>query len=291
MPKPVPELDSLAAKLRARFAAALADDALTPIRTELFEIEDAGVRFAVRLATGADRKRGRALPPAPGNPFLPYEETLYVADVGPGHVCLLNKFPVMRDHALIVTREFEEQTTPLGAADFEALWTALGELGGIGFYNAGEIAGASQRHRHLQVVPVPLGRGSRPTPIEPLLDAARFDAPLGRAPGLPFLHAVARLRSCQRQAPAEAARALLGLYREMARAFGCDHAERPYNLLVTREWMLLVPRTAESYEGISLNALAFVGAILVHTEEQLERVREAGPMSLLRHAGVSAATA
>jgi len=247
------------------------------------------VRFAVRLAVGKDRKRGpRAEPPPSGDPFLPYETSMYVSDVGPRHVCLLNKFPVMRDHALLVTREFEEQTTPLGNADFEALWTLLGELGGLGFYNAGPIAGASQRHRHLQVVPTPLGRGPRPTPIEPLLDDARFDAPLGRAPGLPFLHAIARLRSCQRQATGDAARALSALYHEMARAFGCDREGRPYNLLVTREWMLFVPRAREGPSGLSLNALAFAGALFVRGQEQLERVRAAGPMSLLREAGVAA---
>jgi ATP adenylyltransferase len=273
-------------ELRARFASALASGALEPIPTELHEVPDRGVRFGVRVVSGDDRKRGEAARPASGNPFLPFEQALHVADLSPRHVCLLNKFPVFRDHALIVTRDFEEQTAPLGAGDFEALWGALGELGGVGFYNAGEIAGASQRHRHLQVVP-PLLRGPRATPIDALLDDARFDAPVGRAPGLPFLHAVARLRSCQRQAPTEAARALLGLYREMARAFGCDRAERPYNLLVTREWMLLVPRSREKWQGISLNGLAFAGAILVRNAEQLAHVREAGPMTLLTRGGVA----
>lgn len=283
---PEPELGRFAAEVHSRFSAALAAGALEPIHTELFEVEDAGVRFAVRVASGPDRKRTSRSQPERSNPFLPYEEAMYVADVAPRHVCLLNKFPVMRDHALLVTREFEEQDAPLAAGDFEALWTALGELGGLGFYNAGAIAGASQRHRHLQVVPTPIGFGPRPTPIEGLLDEARFDSPVGRAPGLPFLHAVARLRSVQRQAPTDAARALLGLYREMARAFGCDRGGRSYNLLVTREWMLFVPRAKECWEDVSLNALAFAGAILVRSEPQLERIRAVGPMTLLEHTAV-----
>lgn len=287
---PGPDLAGLGSTLRARFAAALSAGDLEPIETGLHEIEDAGVRFAVRAMRGRDRKRGGRPRASAGNPFLPYEASMYVADLGPRHVCLLNKFPVLRDHVLLVTRAFEDQDTPLGRADFEALWGVLAELGGVGFYNAGAIAGASQRHRHLQVVPTPLGRGPQPTPIEDLLEAARFDGPLGQTPALPFLHAFARLRSCQGRAPAEAARALFGLYREMARAFGCDRAGRPYNLLVTRDWMLFVPRAREGSEGISLNAVAFAGAILVRDAAQLARVREVGPMALLRQAGVAGGT-
>jgi len=288
-PNPEPELEGLAARVRDRFREGLASGALQPIHSRASLVEDAGVRFVVRVASGPERKRGSDDAAKPDDPFLPYEEAMYVADVGSHHVCLLNKFPVMRDHALIVTREFEEQTAALTLRDFEALWTALGELGGLGFYNAGQIAGASQRHKHLQIVPTPIGRGPRPTPIEGLIDEARFDVPLGRAPELPFLHAVARLRSCQRQAPAEAARALQGLYREMARAFGCDRDARPYNLLVTREWMLFVPRAREHWEGVSLNALAFAGAIFVRSEKQLERIRAVGPMTLLESAGIGQA--
>ena len=252
------------------------------------EVEDGGVPFTVRVKTRRDRKPGAGAPPSTTNPFLPYDERMFVADVAPRHVCLLNKFPVLDEHVLIVTREFEEQTDALTKDDFEALWAVLGELGGLGFYNAGAPAGASQRHKHLQVTSTPVGIGPRATPIDALLDEARFDGPLGRAEGLPFLHALARLRSCQRQAPAEAARALHGLYLEMARAFGCDRPDRPYNLLVTRDWMLFLPRVREDWEGISLNALAFVGALMVDDDSELDRVRAAGPMTLLEHTGVRA---
>ena len=251
-------------------------------------MKDGGIHFAVRMIVGTDPKRGKAAKPRDANPFLPYDEALFVGDVGSDHVCLLNKFPVLRDHALVVTRAFEEQQSPLEQRHFEALWTGLGEIGGLAFYNAGEMAGASQRHRHLQILPTPLQRGSHPTPIESLLDEARFDGPVGTASALPFLHALARLRSIQRQAPSDAASALHQMYREMARAFGCDRPGRPYNLLATRDWMLFVPRAAEKWQGISVNALAFAGAILVRDVTQLERVRAAGPMTLLRHAGVAA---
>lgn len=251
------------------------------------------MRFSVRLVKGAAggpaKPRAGVGRGAARNPFLPYEPELHVADLGPDHVCLLNKFPVLRDHALVITRRFAEQEDPLEAGDLLAVWSLLGEAGGLAFYNSGPTAGASQRHRHFQVVPTPLSRGARATPIDPLLEDARFDAALGHAPGLPFLHGLARLSSCQRMSAGEAATALHGMVREMARAFGCDRPGHPYNLLFTRDWLLFVPRSRETWRGISLNALAFAGAVLVRRRAQLEALRTAGPMAALRHVGIELA--
>ena len=56
----------------------------------------------------------------------------------------------------------------------------------------------------------------------------------------------------------------------------------PYNLLLMREWMLLVPRSRERFDSISINALAFAGSFFVKDDAQLERVRQAGPIAILR---------
>ena len=64
-----------------------------------------------------------------------------------------------------------------------------------------------------------------------------------------------------------------------------DGLERcgPYNLLATRRWLLLVPRSEEYFEGISINALGFAGALLVKDTTQLAVLRSHGPMTALRH--------
>jgi hypothetical protein len=56
----------------------------------------------------------------------------------------------------------------------------------LGFYNGGAGAGASQRHKHLQVVRLPIARGllaplplrcaSSPTDLEPAPHARRYEA-------------------------------------------------------------------------------------------------------------------
>ena len=75
------------------------------------------------------------------------------AALGAAHVVVLNKFPVIDRHLLLVTRQFEDQHTPLSHADFDALAAVIAVHGGLGFYNGGRTAGASQAHKHLQWVP------------------------------------------------------------------------------------------------------------------------------------------
>ena len=62
----------------------------------------------------------------------------------------------------------------------------------------------------------------------------------------------------------------------------------PYNVLFTREWMLVVPRSEEFFGSISINALGFVGALLVQDEKQMQMLKEHGGMAVLRHAGITA---
>lgn len=59
------------------------------------------------------------------NPFLPYEEALWVEHLSETHALLLNKFNVVPHHSLVVTRTFQEQTEALNEADLEAAWKVL----------------------------------------------------------------------------------------------------------------------------------------------------------------------
>ena len=61
----------------------------------------------------------------------------------------------------------------------------------------------------------------------------------------------------------------------------------PYNLLFTREWMLLVPRSKEFFGSFSINALGFAGALLVQNEQQMQMLKEYGGMAALIHTAVT----
>lgn len=280
--------------LRARTQRALACGALQPIETALVHLEQDGVRFAVRQVSSLARKeaarRTDASTASGGaitrrNPFLPYEPDLCVGDLSPTHVALLNKYNVIDDHLLIVTRRFVPQTALLDQDDFEALLVALRGGDALGFYNGGEEAGASQPHKHLQAVPLPLDDSGLPAPLEALFASLTVTDSGARITGLPFAHAFARLDLMAD----DAARTALKTCRALLHATGIDaidvdglaHQSAPYNLLVTRRWMLVVPRAAERVEGISLNALGFAGSLFVRNAQQLDTLARIGPMTAL----------
>ncbi|WP_342748376.1 hypothetical protein [Solemya velesiana gill symbiont] len=62
---------------------------------------------------------------------------------------------------------------------------------------------------------------------------------------------------------------------------------KPYNLLLTREWMLLVPRSHEFHRGVFINALGFAGSLFVKEKEQITSIRTEGPMALLRNVAMT----
>ena len=199
------------------------------------------------------------------DPFATPEPDLFVADLSATHYALLNKYNVVDRHLLVVTREYIEQDTPLDRADFEALASCLEGPPVLAFYNGGALAGASQRHKHLQVVRLPLSP-RRELPIEALIE--------GDTVALPLRHAFARLpAACP---PSE----LHAHYRSLLREAACESA--PYNLLMARGWMLLVPRSRATFEGIPVNSLAFAGALFVRDEDELRAVERTGPMAVLR---------
>jgi ATP adenylyltransferase len=50
---------------------------------------------------------------------------------------------------------------------------------------------------------------------------------------------------------------------------------------MTRNWLLIVPRSAEKYQTMSINSLGFAGALLVKNEEQLEIIKKEKPLTIL----------
>gem|GEM_PF-1980580 len=193
------------------------------------------------------------------------------------------EFNVLADHALIVTRSFEEQESLLGSADFAALADCLDQIDGLCFYNAGAAAGASQRHKHLQLVPIPLGEGPERIPIERLfeVDSLCSEAASPRRSALPFRHALIRVDDCLAASTGTRAAEFEARYHQLRADAVCEWPQ-PYNLLVTREWMLLVPRACESSHGIGVNALGLAGALFVRDREQHALLASLGPMRLLR---------
>jgi ATP adenylyltransferase len=285
-----------------RTEQALRTGALLPIYTESTFMKDGGINFLVRIVSNLARKAENKTVNKDGskdenkpNPFLPYEKDLFVADISNTHICLLNKFNVIEHHLLIVTRAFEDQETLLSLQDFEAICLCMAEFDGLAFYNGGVVAGASQDHKHLQMIPLPMEENGPSVPVEPLFSEAFFKNELGVVPGFPFLHSFARIDQHLMNDVPNAARHVHQLYRRMMQAVDLNpvhdtddrRQSAPYNLLFTRKWMFLVPRSEEFFGSISINALGFAGALLAQNEKQTQELKTYGGMAVLLHTGIS----
>lgn len=279
-------------------AHALECGALQPIPTDFEVIDDQGMQFVVRIVSNLVRKEKAkarqekdAQQGKPANPFLPYERDLFVCHLSPSHLCLLNKYNVVDHHLLIITRHYEFQETWLTEADFVALAACMREIQGLGFYNSGKAAGASQHHKHLQLVPLPLAPSVPDLPISRAIAPQASRQEVFPDQRLPFQCGVQILGLDWSQAPEAIATTLLAAYRDVMQQIGVSLAaevpEVAYNLLVTRQWMLAVPRSQESYQGIPVNSLGYAGSLLVKTEADLDRLKQIGPMHLLRRVGVA----
>ncbi|GBG00602.1 phosphorylase [Raphidocelis subcapitata] len=271
----------------------------TETRTELLrDPTPPGIEFVLRVAAALKAKPKGPPPQQQGqqpaaakaawvNPFLPYEEALWVAHLSPTHTLLLNKFNVVAKHVLVVTRGFESQTDPLNANDLEATVQVLRAFpaGAVAFYNCGEHSGRSQPHKHLQIVPLPFDDRQPPEPaIQAVVDAAcRGAAPLEvvELRALPFRAYAARLDggSTSQQLEALASRLLAACQHGLA-------APVSYNALLWRGAMVMVPRSQECAGPCAINSLGFAGTMLLRSEEDLAYTTVTGPLKMLATVGV-----
>jgi ATP adenylyltransferase len=65
----------------------------------------------------------------------------------------------------------------------------------------------------------------------------------------------------------------------------------PYNLLVTRRWLMVIPRRREHVAGLSINALGFAGTLLAGDDRQMRALRAIGPIAALRSVAMEPAGA
>lgn len=275
--------------------------ALKSIETEYHLIRQQDISFVVRTLSNLARKEqaskqqhqrehqtGRRI-----DPFLPYEQDLFVGDLSASHICLLNKFNVVNNHLLIVTRAFESQTDLLNLQDFTALWRCLEEIDGLAFFNGGKTAGASQSHKHLQLIPLPFLPNIMHRPLEEAIANTTFKNSLGQLDSFPFRHGIATLNISNQHSPTVAAEIMLQRYQALLNHVGFEidpqTQQQPgaYNFLATREWMMIVPRSRESCQNIPINSLGFAGSLFVRDQSSLQLLKELTPLKLLTEVAFS----
>ena len=283
------------------------DEALKSGAVETLEMQteymdtSVGVPLPLRLPGKRNRKGTStiATPTAKESPFLHPEPALVVSsDLFPHHNVLLNKFPAVRDHLLLCTKEYEPQRGALSENDVSALSFLVRNAyepveRALGFYNGGLVSGASQGHKHAQVVPLGaicapgIGEEAKETSCPCVLDRViqnsnEKERTSGVIDMIPYKHSFEML-NISRDSVKEEQKAFEMLYEAYKRCLDkCgvdpDDDKTSHNVLVTTEWIIVIPRSAESYEmdgkHASLNAMAFAGSLLVKSKETIESIKQ-----------------
>ncbi|CCM01925.1 uncharacterized protein FIBRA_03998 [Fibroporia radiculosa] len=306
-------------KLPASFKKAQDSGDLLFFPSSVHEYDEDGVKFEIRLCPALQKKPHLPTPhfevaaqlessrPDPFSP--PYVPNLYLGELrdeeeGAEYVVLFNKYSVVPHHILMVTKEYQSQTSPLHPSDLVQAYRLLiaGQKAGrrfFAFYNCGDLSGASQPHKHIQLIPL---EDDGP-PIERLARAMKVDYPDKpfALTQLPYANHVRRLPTHLASGSydelertlADAFLSLLDLTISTVRRDPTYPAGTPsYNAILTLEHMYLVPRRKENHilsetsEPLSVNALGYAGMLLVKSDRELEAVKAESVRKILRDVGL-----
>ncbi|EGO58316.1 hypothetical protein NEUTE1DRAFT_82743 [Neurospora tetrasperma FGSC 2508] len=259
------------------------------------------------------------------DPFDNPSPAMLICPLPPHHNLVLNKFAIVPEHFILCTREYKEQTDLLEREDLEAVRgcievyhhhyqqkyngersdgneTTVGEEPKLfAFFNCGEHSGASQPHRHLQLLVVEKMREGLECRWEVLAQKLVEDNNNNNNNKetekklLPFKTFAERLTP--EMSREEVHQIYLGLYRR-AREAEEEKADEiqtggeatiSYNLAMTRDVMVIVPRLAEGSAiteknpetgeevvvgKLALNGTVLAGTALVKSQREWDALRK-----------------
>ncbi|QLL31172.1 hypothetical protein HG536_0B00330 [Torulaspora globosa] len=264
----------------------------TESTTKKLKDANSGMNYVVSYAPSLASKPERGDQPDK-NPFAePEPELTVVENVADGeYKLLLNKFPIVPEHTLLVTNTFKDQKSPLSPLDLMTAYNLLLKLDDedenkrhMMIYNSGPSSGSSQDHKHLQTLRLPQNFVTLQDRIcagkshflpdfktEPLQDDK-----------VSFAHFVLPLPESEEDVNEDLLAMCYVSLVQRAFTFFQDWAgEKPelansrgYNVLMTKNWICVVPRSSTRAKSLQIgfNATGYAGLILVKTQEAYDQI-------------------
>ncbi len=215
------------------------------------------------------------------NPFLPWEKKLEISLINKTHGLILNKYPVQKGHMLLISKSWKPQSGWLDIEDFSSLIKVNNDSTGLWFFNSSPESGASQPHRHIQLLPRENDDELCPQ-SNWFMNEARKNLNIYKRSGKSTF-VTQRTYSLEKSKQ-------INLYNDYLNL--CKHANIgninnnkpniPYNLLIGEKWIALIRRSRESAFGFSINALGFAGYLLATKDSDLSWLESNGGRSLLK---------
>ncbi|KAI5859306.1 hypothetical protein GGS23DRAFT_600595 [Durotheca rogersii] len=248
------------------------------VETRPIYVRSETLNFQFRVAGSLKRKPRTSHLSTVENAFADEDPRFSLGLYGGRHKLILNKYCVVRPQFVLHTVDFEPQRDALNGFDLGAARTVLCSLESsfMVIFNCGHDSGASVGHKHLQIIP-------RPPPTEHELFPDRYiSGQAGNAhqvPGIPFDHSVHAITADT------SGESLLQIYNDLRSSLRLG-PEAPHNVILVREWMMVIPRSKAGNGMMSANAAAMLGMVWVNSEEEYEAWVKHGPLNALLEFGV-----
>lgn len=229
------------------------------------------------------------------------------------HNLVLNKYPVIPRHSILSTIGFKRQTDFLEGQDLDVIYSCLQAWEAesttrspsrlFAFFNSGDHSGASQPHRHIQLLPIKdmMNPQSPGTEWQPLIDLITEQLPdypeILRNFSLPFCHYAMNIP--EDPGPEQLKWIYHHLYEIASKSVHCGDEGRSlvehiavdsnrgdasisYNLAMTSRAMAICPRSSEnatvpttSGQGsVAVNGTILGGTLMVKERSEWEAFRQ-----------------
>lgn len=286
---------NLSQLINEKYSSAVKDGSLHFTETTTKKTKDAksGMPYVLSYAPSLLKKPERGDQPE-RNPFEdPEPELTVLNNVDDDYRLVLNKFPIVAEHSLLVTKEFQDQKSPLSPKELYMSYQLLDNLDdedegkrNMLIYNSGPSSGSSQDHKHLQLLPLPPNFVTLQDKLCSGKDhfLPNFKTEPLQSDKVPFAHFVVPLPESPEEVNEDLlAMVYISLLQRTLSFFQDWTNENPglqerkgYNVLLTKKWMCLVPRSNAKAESLDIgfNSTGYAGLVLIKNEETFKKVQE-----------------
>lgn len=222
----------------------------------------------------------------PGSDIFCPDERMILAQVNSTHDLALNLFCVDRPQLLLLTLDsYKRQHQALDKDDFTVMLTMLTTFPSMyAIYNCGERGGCSRIHKHIQ------GLRGPPHAFDHLInhhnsnsdsssnddndDAAAAAATATTSSKLPFKafsHHFPQTFANTSPSQVLAVYTSLLAHCEALLDTSNEDAAPPHNVVLWRDWLIVVPRRKGNFQGASANAGGMLGSVWVPSSQYVQQ--------------------
>lgn len=216
----------------------------------------------------------------PGSDMFCPDERLIFTQMNGTHDLALNLFCVDRPQLLILTLDsYKRQHEALDQDDFTVMLQTLTKFPSMyTIFNCGERGGCSRVHKHVQ------GLRGPPHAFQHIIDNIESQA---KVPFKFFAH------HFPPTFPKTSGADVLAIYTDLLDQTRDvmqwqEDACPPHNVVMWRDWLIVIPRRKGNFEGASANAGGMLGSVWVSSQEHVDEWTRAGCANVLRELGVPA---